>query len=136
MYYLDWLYIIWNLHFIFLYLIHRLTIFMMAGFVKRAPRSIPPKLGKPKRTKIDFLIMFSWRGNQERKWWEKGRWVDCSQSPILSWDHWDIARLTVNGRNLDFQMCLGKGVGDYSCRGRGVRKIFFSLPPKLPPPPE
>ena len=36
--------------------------------------------------------------------------------------------------NLDFQMCLGKGVGDYSCRGRGVRKIFFSLPPKPPRP--
>ena len=30
---------------------------MMAGFVKRAPRSIPPKLGKPKRTKINSLTV-------------------------------------------------------------------------------
>ena len=30
--------------------------------------------------------------------------IDCSQSPIFSWDCLDIARLTDNGGHLDFQM--------------------------------
>ena len=30
--------------------------------------------------------------------------LDCSQSPIFSWDRRNIARLTVNGGHLDFQM--------------------------------
>ena len=33
--------------------------------------------------------------------------VDCSQSPIFSWDCWDIGRLTVNDGHLDFQMHRG-----------------------------
>ena len=35
--------------------------------------------------------------------------LDCSQSPIFSWDRWDIARLTVNVGHLDFQMYRGSG---------------------------
>ena len=37
-----------------------------------------------------------------------GQPVDCSQSPIFSWDRRDIARLTVNGGHLDFQMYRGE----------------------------
>ena len=37
--------------------------------------------------------------------------LDCSQSPIFSWDRWDIARLTVNDGHLDFQMYRGGGRG-------------------------
>ena len=39
--------------------------------------------------------------------------VDCSQSPIYSWDHWGIARVTVNF----FKCTEGADVGDYSSRG-------------------
>ena len=35
--------------------------------------------------------------------------VDCSQSPIFSSDPRDIARLTVNGCHLHFQMYRGCG---------------------------
>ena len=52
--------------------------------------------------------------------------VECPQSPIFSWDRRDIARLTVNGGHLDFQMY----------RGGGRRGLFFSLPLKPPPPPK
>ena len=38
----------------------------------------------------------------------RGR-IDCSQSPIFAWDRRDIARLTVNGGHLDFQMYQGGG---------------------------
>ena len=34
---------------------------------------------------------------------------DCSQSPIFWWDCRDIARLTINGSHLDFQMYRGGG---------------------------
>ena len=34
--------------------------------------------------------------------------IDCSQSPIFSWDRRDIARLTINGGHLDFQMYLSE----------------------------
>ena len=33
--------------------------------------------------------------------------LDCSKSPIFSWDRWDIARFTFNDGNLDFQMYQG-----------------------------
>ena len=38
---------------------------------------------------------------------------------------------------LIFKCTEGAGVGDYTCssRGRGTRKLFFSLPPKPPSPP-
>ena len=39
--------------------------------------------------------------------------VDCSQSPIFSWDRLDIPRLTVTGI-LIFKGTEGAGVGDYS----------------------
>ena len=38
-----------------------------------------------------------------------GTFIDCSQSPIFSWHRRDIARLTVNGGYLDFQMYRGGG---------------------------
>ena len=38
----------------------------------------------------------------------RGR-IDCSQSPIFAWDRRDIARFTVNGGHLDFQMYRGGG---------------------------
>ena len=50
--------------------------------------------------------------------------VECSQSPIFSWDRLDIPRLTVTAI-LIFKCTEGAGVGDYS-----------SLPPKPPPPPK
>ena len=39
--------------------------------------------------------------------------LDCSQSPIFSWDHLDIPRLTVTAF-LIFKCTEGAGVGDYS----------------------
>ena len=39
--------------------------------------------------------------------------LDCSQSPIFSWDRLDIPRLTVTGI-LIFKCTEGAGVGDYS----------------------
>ena len=73
----------------------------------------------------------------------KIRTVDCSQSPIFSWDRLDIPRLNVTGI-LIFKCTEGAGFGDYSSggrrgeggagRGEKNRKIFFSLPPKPPPP--
>ena len=50
--------------------------------------------------------------------------LDCSQSPIFSWDRLDIPRLTVTGI-LIFKCTEGAGVGDYSS-GWGDEK---------PPPP-
>ena len=46
--------------------------------------------------------------------------VDCSQSPIFSWDRLDIPRLTVTGI-LIFKCTEGAGVGDYSSGGWGWR---------------
>ena len=42
--------------------------------------------------------------------------LDCSQSPIFSWDRLDIPRLTVTGI-LIFKCTEGAGVGDYSWGG-------------------
>ena len=82
--------------------------------------------------------------------------LDCSQSPIFSWDRLDIPRLTVTAI-LIFKCTEGAGVGDYrSGGGEGGEKfvkflsrllnascsdvitvpLFFSLPPKPPPPPK
>ena len=47
--------------------------------------------------------------------------VDCSQSPIFSWDRLDIPRLTVTGI-LIFKGTEGAGVGDYSSGGVGGEK--------------
>ena len=44
--------------------------------------------------------------------------IDCSQSPIFSWDRLDIQRLTVTGI-LIFKCTEGVGVGDYSSGGEG-----------------
>ena len=44
--------------------------------------------------------------------------LDCSQSPIFSWDRLDIPRLTVTGI-LIFKGTEGAGVGDYSSDGGG-----------------
>ena len=44
------------------------------------------------------------------------KWLDCSQSPIFSWDRLDIPRLTVTGI-LIFKGTEGAGVGDYSSEG-------------------
>ena len=44
--------------------------------------------------------------------------IDCSQSPIFSWDRLDIPRLTVTGI-LIFKGTEGAGVGDYSSEGGG-----------------
>ena len=64
--------------------------------------------------------------------------VDCSQSPIFSWDRRDIARLLMTAI-LVFKCTEGAGVGDYSSRGRWARKISIFLassqtaPCPLPP---
>ena len=53
--------------------------------------------------------------------------VDCSQSPIFSWDCLDVPRLTVTAI-LIFKCTEGAGVGDYSSRGGGGgggEKKFF-----------
>ena len=42
--------------------------------------------------------------------------LDCSQSPIFSWDRLDIPRLTVTGI-LIFKGTEEAGVGDYSSEG-------------------
>ena len=63
--------------------------------------------------------------------------VDCSQSPIFSWDRRDKARLTVNGGHLDFQMYQGAAVGNYSSIGRGawkIENIFLASFPTAPAP--
>ena len=62
--------------------------------------------------------------------------LDCSQSPIFSWDRLDIPRLTATAI-LIFKCTEGAGAGDYSSRwgwGGGDKK-FLSLPPKLTPHP-
>ena len=46
------------------------------------------------------------------------KWLDCSQSPIFSWDRLDIPRLTVTGI-LILKGTEGTGVGDYSSDGAG-----------------
>ena len=51
-------------------------------------------------------------GGEEREEKEPARKhyeIDGSQSPTFSWDRQDIARLTVNGGHLDFQMYRGSG---------------------------
>ena len=48
--------------------------------------------------------------------------LDCSQSPIFSWDRLDIPRLIVTGIFI-FKCTERKGVGDYSSGGGGARKI-------------
>ena len=53
--------------------------------------------------------------------------LDCSLSPIFSWDSLDIPRV------IDFQMYRGAGVGDYRSGGRGGRESFRFLPNRLPP---
>ena len=54
------------------------------------------------------------------------RFTDWSQSPIFSWDRWDIPRLTVTAI-LIFKCTEGTGVGDYSSSGgRGREKYNFS----------
>ena len=39
--------------------------------------------------------------------------LDCSQSPIFSWDRRDIARLTVNDGCLKFQMYMNRSSFDF-----------------------
>ena len=46
--------------------------------------------------------------------------VDCSQSPIFSWDRLDVARLTVNDGHLDFQMYRGG-------RASGIIAVVLTL---------
>ena len=62
-----------------------------------------------------------------------GNRLDCSQSPIFSWDRLDIPRLTVTGI-LIFKCTEGAGVGDYRFGRWGGRWLFFSLPPIRPRP--
>ena len=51
--------------------------------------------------------------------------VDCSQSPISPWDRPHIARLTVNGSHLDFQMYRGGERRGLKLEGEG-RAIFLA----------
>ena len=44
-------------------------------------------------------------------------WVDCSQSPIFSWDRLDIPRLLTVMAILILKCTEGAGVGDYGWRG-------------------
>ena len=61
-------------------------------------------------------------------------YVDCSQSPIFSWDHLDIPRLNVKGI-LIFKCTEGAGVRDYSSEGGGGGIFYFSrFPPNCPRP--
>ena len=59
---------------------------------------------------LDYLLHLS----------REGLGVDCSQSPVFSWDRLDIPRLTVTGI-LIFKGTEGAGVGDYSSEGGGER---------------
>ena len=78
------------------------------------------------------------RSGSDRKWARLP--VDCSQSPIFSWDRLDIPRLTATAI-LIFKCTEGAGVGDYSSRwgggwGRGRRgreKYFSRFLPNCPP---
>ena len=47
--------------------------------------------------------------------------LDCSQSPVFSWDHLDIPLLTVTAI-LIFKCTEGVGVGDYSSGVGGGEK--------------
>ena len=47
--------------------------------------------------------------------------LDCSQSPIFSWDRWNIERLTINGGHLDFKCTEGVGVGIIALGGGGEK---------------
>ena len=59
-------------------------------------------------------------------------YVDCSQSPIFSWDRLDIPRLNVRGI-LIFKCTEGAGVWDYSFLGVGWGGgVFFYFSRFLP----
>ena len=68
--------------------------------------------------------------------------LDCSQSPIFSWDRLDIPRLTVTATSWFSNVPRGRASGIIALVGGGGgvggarKKIFFSLPPKPPPPPK
>ena len=64
------------------------------------------------------------------------QFIDCSQSPIFSWDRLDIPRLLTVMAILILKFTEGAGVGDYGWGGGGEEgRENFSLPPKPPPPP-
>ena len=57
----------------------------------------------------ETLISFPGLGPQRKMWFLSWAMLDCSQSTIVSWGRWDIARV-VNDQNnghLDFQMSRG-----------------------------
>ena len=53
-------------------------------------------------------------------------WVDCSQSPIFSWDRLDIPRLLTVTAILILKCTEGAGVGDYGWGGGGEGREKFS----------
>ena len=59
--------------------------------------------------------------------------IDCSQSPIFSWDRLDTPLLTVTAI-LIFKCIEGAGVGDYSSGGGGSEKNFSRFLPNRPRP--
>ena len=79
---------------------------------------------------------FSWESNMRCRWsWRVGeRYLDCSQSPIFSWDRLDIPRLTVTGI-LIFKCTERAGVGDYRFGRWGGRWRGEKLASSYPPPP-
>ena len=52
-------------------------------------------------------------GNETFHYWD-GLTVDCSQSPIFSWDRLDIPRLLTVTAILILKCTEGAGVGDYA----------------------
>ena len=68
--------------------------------------------------------------------------IDCSQSPIFSWDRLGISRLTVTGilmSNVPRGRASGIiALGGWGGGGREKLRVplFFSLPSKPPPPPK
>ena len=95
-------------------------------------RHLPLSFASPCETLISLLGLEPRRG----MWFLSWAVLDCSQSPIFSWDRWDIARLTVNDGHLDFQIYRGDGRRGLHLYWEGARKIFFSLPSKPPPAPK
>ena len=83
----------------------------------KAPRHTREKIsGSQGISNVNSVPKNAFEGSEKHKVQKNVSWnsvfsIDCSQSPIFSWDRWDIARLTVNDGHLDFQMYRGSGRG-------------------------
>ena len=87
---------------------------------------LPLSFASPCETLISFLGLEPRRG----MWFLSWAVLDCSQSPIFSWDRWRVLLLMT--AILMFKYTEGKGVGDYTSIERGREKYFSRFLPNHP----